>query len=132
MSEAPRDEIDRLALVYDADWTALGMLRYAVNMVRGDTCALCDITHGGVREKPAWKGCRTALGVQVDGLYRNQLRDPAIASAVGGQVPCILAHSRSGWQRLLDGAALATCSGSVGALQEALHARAKAAGLRFP
>ncbi len=126
-------EILRLTLVYNADWTGLGMLRYALRMATGgQTCPLCDITHGGVREKSAWRGCVSRLGLPVDVLYRNQLKDAGVRSAVEGELPCVLAQTLNGWSQLVSAEMLSACSGSVGALQERLYAQAKEHRLTFP
>ena len=40
--------------------------------MRGDHCTLCDITHGTLREKPAFADLRCSLGVPVDVVHRNE------------------------------------------------------------
>ncbi|MBA2299083.1 MAG: hypothetical protein H0W14_13725, partial [Actinobacteria bacterium] len=51
--------IERLNLVYDARGGVVGELAYAIGRARGTRhCALCGLTHGRVRERPAWREFR--------------------------------------------------------------------------
>jgi hypothetical protein len=51
--------IRRLVGVYNANSTITGELAYFIGAGLGSAhCALCDITHGLVRERPEWKACR--------------------------------------------------------------------------
>ncbi len=103
--------VKRLVLIYAADFTLGGALRYAVERVRRrkDPCALCDITYEGLREGAAWKACRVAFPVPVDAAYRDQLT-PAMAEAAGGAFPCILAeHADGRFTRRVGSAAIEAC-----------------------
>ena len=56
MSDPP---IVRLTGVYNAKGSLLGEVRYAVGRRLGRShCALCEITHGRVRETAAWLHAR--------------------------------------------------------------------------
>ena len=62
----------RLVGVYNADGTVFGELSYFVGKRLGRAhCALCDITHGLVRERPAWQECVAALPVPFEMFHRN-------------------------------------------------------------
>ena len=85
----------RLVGVYDADGTVRGELAYWVGARLGRThCALCDITHGLVREQYEWKACRAGLPVLFDTYHRNDQPD-AVAAASGGVVPSAGRDTRS-------------------------------------
>ncbi len=56
----------RLVGVYDADGSLRGELAYWVRARLGRAhCALCDITHGAVRERREWQAGRAELPVRV-------------------------------------------------------------------
>ena len=57
----------RLVGVYDADHTLRGELSYWIGARLGRAhCALCDITHGLVRERDDWKRSRSSFAVPFD------------------------------------------------------------------
>ncbi len=108
-----RNKIERLILVYNADWSLRGGLQYAAQRLRGDQdpCALCEITYEGLTENKAWKNCRLRYGLRVDGVYRNQL-DAQMAAATEGQHPCVLARIEGKYVRVVESSALETCRDS--------------------
>jgi hypothetical protein len=109
---APR-QLARLVGVYDADGTVIGELAYVVRRtVGGAHCALCDITHGRIRERPEWRDAQTQLPVPFVAFHRND--QPAeVRLATGDQAPAIVAEFTDGkLEVLLDGDALAACEGS--------------------
>jgi hypothetical protein len=109
--------IERIVLVYDADGGIAGEISYVVGKLRGTShCSLCDITHGVTGEKSAWRSCRAALGVPVDALHRNEL-DRAQRRAVDGKLPCVLARTEDGYERIVERDALEGCEGDVDRLR---------------
>jgi len=122
--------VRRLIGVYDADGTVLGELSYFVRARFGAAhCALCDITHGRVRERDDWRRCRDALPVPFETYHRND-QPPGVRAATGGALPVVVAETDDGTiVPLLDGGALAGCGGSPEALVAALDAAMAAAGL---
>jgi hypothetical protein len=74
--------IRRLIGVYDADGSVLGELSYFLRARVGLAhCALCDITHGRVRERDDWRACRDALPVPFETF---QLDDESIVVLATG------------------------------------------------
>jgi hypothetical protein len=121
--------IRSLILIYNADWGVAGGVDYLLGLLRGASdCALCDITHRGVLEKRQWRSCRAALGVPVEGRYRNRL-DPALAAACGRKYPAVLARTGDAIVPLLGPGDIAACAGDVAALQERLRESAAGRGL---
>jgi hypothetical protein len=112
----------RLVGVYDADGTARGELAYWVAARLGRThCALCDITHGLVRERSEWKTCRAALRVPFDTYHRDN-RPEAVGAASGGVVPVVLAETDDGgFVVLLGPEELSECAGSAEQLGRAIE-----------
>ncbi|MEZ5256918.1 MAG: hypothetical protein R2705_08510 [Ilumatobacteraceae bacterium] len=85
--------IERLVGVYNANGTTWGELSYVVGRSLGRAhCALCDITHGKVREKSAWQECRSGLPVPFDTFHRNDQPD-AVRAATGGALPAVVAET---------------------------------------
>ena len=115
-----------LAMVYDADGGLVGEVRYVVGHLLGRAeCALCDITHGGVRRKEAFDALVAELeadGHRVEVHHRNEQTE-AQAGASAGHLPCIVARGRAEgdtWSILVDRDALEACAGDVAALRRTL------------
>lgn len=117
----------RLVGVYDADGSLAGELRYWVGARFGRAhCALCDITHGLVRERADWRECRATLPVDFATYHRDDQPD-AVRAATGDRAPVLVAETDGGVVVLLDGVALDACAGSperlIAAVRDALAAR---------
>ena len=131
-SNAARSQIVRLIGVYDADATFRGELAYWVGARLGRAhCALCDITHGLVRERADWRTCREGLPVPFDTYHRNDQPD-AMRSAANGVVPVVAAETASGIVTLLGPNDLARCEGSVELLVAAIETTVDGLGLAWP
>jgi len=124
----PVATIRRLVGVYNARGTVSGELAYFIGARLGRThCALCDVTHGLVRERPEWKKCRQTLAVPF-AMYHLNDRPLAVSTACGGVAPVVLAETDDGMVLLLGPDGLSACAGSVerfasALLQAADHAR---------
>ena len=113
--------VTRLTGVYHAEASLLGELRYVVGSRLGRThCALCDITHGRLREKAAWREARDRLPVPFTAVHLDE-RDEAERAASEGRTPCVLAHTPDGIHVLLDSAALEACHGDPAVLAAAIE-----------
>jgi hypothetical protein len=58
-------------------------------------CALCDITHGRVRERADWRAAREAMGVPFETYHRDDQPD-AVRAAAAGMVPVVVAELDDG------------------------------------
>ncbi len=134
--------VSRLIGVYQADGGLLGELRYLVGRATGRThCALCEITHAGVRRKAAWQHAVRELGVPVDLLHLNERPEP-VRAASAGRTPCVLAQhggvddgpagGGAELTEVLSTAELDRLGGDVTAFVRALAAGLAARGLRLP
>ena len=124
--------IRRLVGVYNADGSVRGELAYLVRARLGRAhCALCDITHGAVREKAEWKACRASLPVPFATFHTND-QPPAVRDAHGGQVPVVLAETDSGFVVLVTPDELEACAGSTDRLAAAVETAASRLGLTWP
>ena len=114
------EPVTRLAMVYDADGGIIGEVRYVVMHLLGRAeCALCDITHGGLKRKEEFDWMLTRLPVPAIVLHCNEQPDD-LAEATFEQLPCVMGATESGWVRVLDADALRACHGEVSALEAAL------------
>src|SRR3954466_11496252 len=104
-------QLVRLVGVYDADSTLRGELAYWIGARLGRAhCALCDITHGLVRERSEWAACRAGLRLAFDTSHSND-QPEAIRSARGGVAPAVVAETTSGVVLLLGPKDLSACDG---------------------
>jgi hypothetical protein len=126
-------QIARLIGVYDADGTLRGELSYWIGARFGRVhCALCDITHGLVRERSAWRACRGELPAPFDTYHRDDQPD-SVRAAAAGAAPVVVAETTDGSLHvLLDAAAIERCDGSPDALVAAVEGAAADAGLSWP
>ena len=123
--------VERLVGVYHASGTWWGELSYWVKArLGGGHCALCEITHGSIREKPAWRRCRAEVPVPVVTVHLDE-RDDALASFTEGRTPCVVAETTGGPVILVDAEQLAACGGSPQRLLEAITANAATRGLEL-
>jgi hypothetical protein len=125
--------VRRLVGVYDADGTILGELSYLVRARLGRAhCALCDVTHGRVRERADWRAARAGLPVPFVAYHRDD--QPAAVRAAGGSRPPAVVAELAGGEvvAVLDAEAIERCAGEPEQLVSAVVAAVDAAGLRWP
>ena len=101
----------RLIGIYEAEGSLIGELSYVVGNLFGTRhCALCDITHGGLRKKASVR----VLEADVDlTLIHLDERSPAELAASEGRTPCVLVEDQQGLRVLLTAEVLESCEGSV-------------------
>ena len=83
-------------------------------------CALCDITHGMVRTKEAFKECQRQTPVAFTNLHLNEQPD-ALKTFTTNQTPCVVLEKEGYFFMALDKQALENCRGDVGLFQERLN-----------
>jgi len=117
--------------VYDADHTLRGELTYLVASRLGRAhCALCDITHGKLRERSDWKECRDSLPVPFETFHRNDMpRD--VRAAAQGTMPVVVARSGEGVTVLLGPEELDACAADPQNLVRAIESAARDHGLAW-
>ena len=124
-----RPEILRLVGVYDADGTLRGELAYWFGARLGRRhCALCDITHGSLRERKDWRECRGSLGVAFDTVHRDEASADVLA-VVRDDLPAVVAVTSEGVTPLLGPRELEACAGSPTSMVEELRRAADRRGL---
>jgi len=125
--------VQRLIGVYDADGTVLGELSYFVRARLGRAhCALCDITHGLLRERADWRAFRAGLPVPFETFHRDD-QPPAVREAARAATPVVVAETADGDHVVLLGPEdLEACAGSPGEMCERVAASVAAHGLEWP
>jgi hypothetical protein len=125
-------QIVRLVGVYAADGTMRGELSYWIGARLGRRhCALCDITHGSVRQRPEWKVCQSGLPVPFDTYHRDDQPDD-IRTIADGHAPVVLAETAEGVVLLLSPDDLDACDGSIDRLVDAIERSASRHALTWP
>jgi hypothetical protein len=125
-------DIIRFIGVYNAEGTLRGELAYWLGRRRGTAhCALCDITHGSVRERADWRQCRAQLPVAFE-TYHLEDQPSDVREIVAGRAPAVLADTPGGPILLLGPDQLERCHASPDRLIEALRAAVDARGLAWP
>jgi hypothetical protein len=123
--------IRRFVGVYDADGTARGELSYLINARLGKAhCALCDITHGLVRQRREWREYCARLPVPFDTYHRDDQPDALRNSH--RSLPIVAAETDDGFVMLLNEQELADCRGSLVTFVEAITRAAARNKLTLP
>jgi hypothetical protein len=129
-SDTPSDaQVVRLVGVYHASGTTWGELSYWLKARFGGVhCALCDITHGTLREKTTWKQCKATLTVPFETVHLDE-RDANLAAFTEGRTPCVVAETGAGLVMLVTDAELRSCDGSPESLIDVVETNAARLGL---
>ena len=106
-----------------------GELRYFVGARLGRShCALCDITHGLVRDATTGRRREPACGAPFDTFHRDDQPDP-IRAATADTAPAVVAETADGVVLLLGPSELDGCAGAPERLVAAIDAAVQRAGL---
>ena len=121
MAATERPVIDGLVGVYDARGSLRGELAYAWGKLTGRAhCALCDITHRGVRRRPELGRWIRTLPVPLELVHLDERTDDVVAASEG-RTPCVLARTPGGLVLLLGPADLEPCTGDIDCFADALR-----------
>ncbi|MBB4854048.1 hypothetical protein HNP40_001428 [Mycobacteroides chelonae] len=115
------NEIVGFVGVYNGDGGVRGNLAWALGKLQGTaSCALCDITHRGVRTNPQWKDLACTLGVPIELVHRNE-RSAQIAQLTGDRTPAVVAQTVQGYQVVMGPEDFTGASGDAVAFIDALR-----------
>lgn len=110
--------------VYDADGGVVGEAVYLVRHLLGSAdCALCAVSHRGVRRRPEWDAMVADLPVPVRVVHRNETSEAERDALVLSGLPAVLGVRRDGsLTALLGPTGIAAADGSVEQFGRALRA----------
>jgi len=116
----------RIIAIYDADFTVLGEIAYALGkLTQTRSCALCDISHGlNPLGKRAWRAYRD-LRTDIEWLHRNDI-ETAQLEALPIELPCVVMSTNEDiYIPLLSKEDLDACHGEVAIFDQKLSAALK-------
>jgi hypothetical protein len=114
--------VDKLVGIYNANGSLIGELQYFFGKLTGQThCALCDITHGMLREKTVFSNSKQALGIPFENLHLDEL-NPEL-QIFKDFAPCVVAFSEAQFSLLITKAELELCDGDVNCLFTLIKSR---------
>ena len=123
------DNQARLLAIFNADGTWNGEMRYLLSKLGGgESCALCDISHGwNPLGKKAWRQ-RLKVKPELSWIHRDEL--PAhLQNDLADQLPCVAAEYGTEIKVIISREALSGCRGDYATfervLEEALRALAQ-------
>lgn len=121
--------IRRLIGIYNAAGSLRGEASYLISkLLHRDSCALCELTHRGIRRRTDFDDAAQQLPVPID-LLHLEARSADVIAASQGCAPCVLAETEAGLVMLLGPEGLQACDGSPWALVDALCLSARQQGL---
>jgi hypothetical protein len=117
--------------VYNGDGGIRGELAYALGKLRGTAeCALCDITHRGIRTNPRWKDVVCELAVPFELVHRDE-RTAGVAQVTGDHTPAVVAATDDGHRLVMGPADFAGVDGDAAEFVRVLRWRVAEAGLAW-
>jgi hypothetical protein len=118
------EPVVEVVAVYDADGGVVGETVYAVRHLFGSAdCALCSVSHRGLRRRPEWDAMVADLPVPVRLVHRNETSGPEREALVLSGLPAVLGIRRDGsYTALLGPTGITATHGSVEEFGRALRA----------
>ena len=112
----------KLIGIYNAKGSLIGELQYFFGKIRGTAhCALCDITHGRLKEKSDFKKCKQDLDMPLELLHLDEL-DPELEK-FAKDAPCIIGKINESFELLINSEELENCKSSVDSFSNLLNSK---------
>ena len=103
--------IERLVGIYNAKGSLSGEVSYFFGKLAGTRhCALCDITHGIIREKSVFVDAKSQLDMPFETLHLDELDDTMTEFAP--EAPCVVGLSQGNPSLLISAVELESCKGN--------------------
>ncbi len=117
------EPVVEVVAVYDADGGVVGEALYAVrHLFGGADCALCALSHSGMRRRPEWDAMVARLPVPLRRVHRNEVDEEQRRALVLSGLPAVLGVRRDGSLTVLLGpTGIAAADGSVEEFGRALE-----------
>ncbi len=105
-------KFEKIIGIYNAKGTIIGELQYFFGKIIGKAhCALCDITHGKLKEKKAFTECKNKLEIPFELLHLDELNDEL--KAFIPNAPCIIGIEEGVAAIIIDANELEECKADV-------------------
>ena len=115
-------KFEKLVGIYNAKGSLIGELQYFWGKIRGTAhCALCDITHGKLKEKASFKECKQNLEIPFELLHLDELDSELEAFA--DNAPCVVGLSENGYSIILNDEELEKCKSNVDDFSNLLNSK---------
>ncbi len=112
----------KLIGIYNAKGSLIGELQYFFGKIRGTAhCALCDITHGKLKEKDDFKKCKQDLDIPLELLHLDELNSEL--EEFSKEAPCIIGKNKEGFVLIIDSEELEGCKSSVDSFSNLLNSK---------
>jgi hypothetical protein len=112
----------KLIGIYNAKGSLIGELQYFWGKIRGTAhCALCDITHGKLKEKNEFKKCKEGLDLPFELLHLDEL--DIELEKFGNEAPCIIGKNEGGYELIITAKELESCKSDVANFSELLDSK---------
>ena len=112
----------KLIGIYNAKGSLIGELQYFFGKIRGTAhCALCDITHGKLKEKKDFKQCKQDLEIPLELLHLDEL-EPELEK-FANEAPCIIGKKDEGFVLIIGADELEKCKSSVDSFSNLLNSK---------
>ena len=105
-------KFEKLVGIYNAKGSLIGELQYFWGKIRGTAhCALCDITHGKLKEKPLFKKCKQDLEIPFELLHLDEL-NPELEQFIDN-APCVIGVNENKYYLIINSEELEICQSNV-------------------
>jgi len=112
----------KLIGIYNAKGSLIGELQYFLGKIRGTAhCALCDITHGKLKEKNEFKKCKEDLEIPLELLHLDELNTEL--EKFGNDAPCIIGKNVGGYELIITAKELESCKSDVISFSKLLNSK---------
>lgn len=115
-------KFEKIVGIYNAKGSLIGELQYFFGKIRGTAhCALCDITHGKLKEKSAFSECKQNLEIPFELLHLDELNSE-LESFIK-HAPCVIGINNSEYSLIINAKELENCKSDVNSFSELLNSK---------
>lgn len=105
-------KFEKIIGIYNAKGSIIGELQYLFGKITGRAhCALCDITHGKLKEKTLFKECRENLEIPFELLHLDELNKNLQNFA--NDAPCVIGIKNNNYSIIINSQELEECKSDV-------------------
>tara|TARA_Y100001968_G_scaffold331567_1_gene386668 strand:- start:4765 stop:5127 length:363 start_codon:yes stop_codon:yes gene_type:complete len=115
-------KFEKLIGIYNAKGSLIGELQYFWGKIRGTAhCALCDITHGKLKEKDSFKKCKEELNIPFELLHLDELNSEL--EKFIDNAPCVIGKNDNGFSIIITSEELEKCQSNVESFSNLLDSK---------